>query len=65
VRLGANNYLAKPLGPDDIIKAANDAMTQKRWALRSDRQNRKAEGLVTRPPTNHVVTHLTRSGGRS
>jgi two-component system response regulator HydG len=51
VRLGANNYLAKPLGPDDIIKAANDAMTQKRWALRSDRQNRKAEGLVTRPPT--------------
>ena len=65
VRLGANNYLAKPLGPDDVIKAANEAMTQKRWALRSDRKNPDAEGLVTRPPTNQAVTHLTRSGGRS
>ena len=36
VRLGAFNYLTKPLGPDDILKAANDAMTQKRWSLRSD-----------------------------
>ena len=36
VRLGAFNYLAKPVGPDDVIKAANDAMTQKRWALRSE-----------------------------
>jgi two-component system response regulator AtoC len=36
VRLGAFNYLAKPVGPDDVIKAANDAMTQKRWALHSE-----------------------------
>ena len=36
VRLGAFNYLTKPLGPDEVMKAANDAMTQKRWALRSD-----------------------------
>lgn len=35
VRLGAYNYIAKPVGPDDVIKAANEAMTQKRWALRS------------------------------
>ena len=35
VRLGAFNYLTKPLGPDEVIKAANDAITQKRWALRS------------------------------
>ncbi|MBT8048468.1 MAG: response regulator [Xanthomonadales bacterium] len=35
VRLGANNYIAKPVGPDDVIKAANEAMTQKRWAMRS------------------------------
>ncbi len=35
VRLGAQNYIAKPVGPDDVIKAANEAMTQKRWALRS------------------------------
>jgi len=36
VRLGAFNYLAKPLDPDDVVKAANDAMTQKRWALRNE-----------------------------
>lgn len=36
VKLGACNYLTKPVGPNDVIKAANDAMNQKRWALRSD-----------------------------
>ena len=36
VRLGANNYIAKPVGPDEVIKAANDAINQKRWALRSE-----------------------------
>jgi DNA-binding NtrC family response regulator len=33
VALGAYGYLAKPVGPDEVIKAANDAMTHKRWAL--------------------------------
>jgi len=65
VRLGANNYLAKPVGPDDVVKAANHAMTQKRWTLRSDRKNRETEDLVTRTPTNQAVTHLTRLGGKS
>lgn len=37
VRLGAFDYLAKPLGPDEVISVANGAMTQKRWALRKDR----------------------------
>ena len=41
VRLGAFNYLTKPLGPDEVMKAANDAMTQKRWALRSDRDDQQ------------------------
>jgi len=36
VQLGAFNYLAKPLGPDDVLKAANDAVNQKRWGIRSD-----------------------------
>ncbi len=36
VALGAYGYLAKPLGPDEVINAANDAMTHKRWALRSE-----------------------------
>jgi DNA-binding NtrC family response regulator len=38
VRLGAQNYITKPVGPDDVIKAAHEAMTQKCWALRSDNQ---------------------------
>jgi len=37
VRLGAYDYLAKPVGPDDVINVANSAMTQKKWALHRDR----------------------------
>lgn len=40
VRLGAYDYLAKPVGPDDVINAATGAMTQKMWALRRDRTSR-------------------------
>ena len=36
VRLGAYDYLAKPIGPDDVINVANGAMTQKKWALHRD-----------------------------
>ena len=57
VRLGAYNYIAKPVGPDEVIKAANDAMTQKRWALHSDRDNREAEGLTVQQPEKQTVTH--------
>lgn len=38
VRLDAFDYLAKPVGPDDVFKAANDAMTHKRWAIHKDRE---------------------------
>jgi two-component system response regulator HydG len=37
VRLGAYDYLAKPVGPDDVIKAANAAMAQKKWTLQTCR----------------------------
>ncbi len=37
VRLGAYDYLAKPIGPDEVINVANGAMTQKKWALHKDR----------------------------
>lgn len=37
VRLGAYNYLAKPVSPDEVIKAARAAVMQKKWALHSDR----------------------------
>jgi len=38
VKLGAYDYLAKPVGPDDVINAANSAMLHKKWALRCDQQ---------------------------
>jgi DNA-binding NtrC family response regulator len=34
VRLGAYDYVAKPVGPQDVINAADGAMTRKQWALR-------------------------------
>jgi ActR/RegA family two-component response regulator len=39
VRLGAYNYLAKPVNPDDVVKVANGAMMKKRWSLQTDRAN--------------------------
>ena len=36
VSLGAYDYLTKPVGPAQVIEAANAAMLHKRWALRSD-----------------------------
>jgi len=36
VTLGAYSYLAKPVGPDDVINAAKAAVTHKRWTLRHD-----------------------------
>jgi DNA-binding NtrC family response regulator len=38
VTLGAYGYLAKPVGPDDVINAANGAVMHKRWALRCEQQ---------------------------
>jgi DNA-binding NtrC family response regulator len=38
VTLGAYDYLAKPVDPDDVINAANGAMLHKRWALRCDQK---------------------------
>lgn len=35
VRLGAQNYISKPLAPNDLIQAANEAVTQKRWSIHS------------------------------
>ena len=34
VQLGACDYLAKPVGPDEVINAANSALMRKKWALR-------------------------------
>src|SRR6202142_4563186 len=34
VRLGAYDYVAKPVGPQDVINVADGAITRKQWALR-------------------------------
>ena len=39
VRLGVCDYLAKPVGPDDVINAARYAMTRKKWTLHRVRTN--------------------------
>jgi len=36
VTLGAYDYLAKPVWPEQILEAANAAMLHKQWALQSD-----------------------------
>lgn len=50
VRLGAHNYLAKPVGPDEVVKAAHSAMTQKGWALRNVPSSQGAQNLAGRGP---------------
>jgi DNA-binding NtrC family response regulator len=34
VRLGACDYVAKPVGPQEVIDIADNALTRKQWALR-------------------------------
>ncbi len=41
IRIGAYDYLAKPVGPDDVINVTSAAMTQKKWALHTERTARK------------------------
>ena len=42
VTLGAFAYLAKPVGPDEVVKAATGAMLHKGWALRRDASDQPA-----------------------
>jgi len=36
VRLGAYDYLAKPVGPDEVIGVARGALVRKQWTLRDN-----------------------------
>ena len=51
VRLGAYDYLAKPVGPEEVIGATHGAITRKQWALRRVRNDasgqREARGRST------------------
>ena len=42
VALGAYDYLAKPVGPDEIIDVTHGAIMHKRWAMRRLPQDRAA-----------------------
>ena len=55
LRLGAFDYLTKPLGPAEIVKAANSAMNQKRWALHSAPDDGKSR-KDTAPGHEHDLT---------
>ncbi|NNK99600.1 MAG: response regulator [Xanthomonadales bacterium] len=57
VRLGAFNYIVKPVGPDDVVKAANDAMIQKRWTLHSAHPDRGSEHPEHTGRRRSPVTH--------
>lgn len=37
IRLGAYDYLAKPVPPAEVIQAANGALRQKRWTVHRER----------------------------
>jgi len=65
VRLGAQNYIAKPVGPEDVVKAANEAWTHKRWAIHRNQNDREANDLVGCEPEGQSVTPFRRSGGKS
>lgn len=46
VRLGAYDYLAKPVGPAEVINATRGAVTQKRWTLQADTTQANAGSIV-------------------
>jgi len=35
IRLGAHDYLSKPVGPDEVVRATRSALRSKQWALHS------------------------------
>jgi DNA-binding NtrC family response regulator len=37
VRRGAYDYIAKPVGPDEVISATHNALMHKRWSLHPER----------------------------
>ncbi len=43
LRLGAHNYLAKPVGPREIVEVTSGAVLQKQWSLRKDQSSAAPE----------------------
>jgi two-component system response regulator HydG len=66
VRLGAWHYLVKPVSPDDVVRAAQDAMTHKGWALRKDWPAMESiRDLESRTWLDEQPSTLARQGGNS
>lgn len=41
VRLGACDYLSKPVGPDEVLGAAHNALLHKQWTLREQHSTKE------------------------
>jgi two-component system response regulator HydG len=52
MRLGAYDYLAKPVSPAEIINAASSVITQKRWALHQDLASPASTTEPSEEPSN-------------
>jgi len=66
VRLGAWHYLVKPVSPDDVVRAAQEAMTHKGWALRKVWPAMASmHDLESRTWLDEQPPHLARQGGKS
>ncbi len=55
VALGAHDYLTKPVGPDQVIHAAQSAMLQKQWALHCEPEA-DAHDAQAAPPLRVIST---------
>jgi len=58
VRLGAFDYLSKPLGPDEVVSVASGAMTQKKWALHKVRTGQD-QGIGASAASSSQTSSLT------
>lgn len=58
IRLGACDYLAKPLAPDEVIEAASCAMAQKHWTLRC-----VGDGVAEAGNARYAAPQLSRIAG--
>lgn len=52
MRLGAYDYLAKPVSPAEIVNVATGAITQKKWALQPGPRGSDASLPATIDPTS-------------
>ena len=62
VRLGAYDYIAKPVGPQDVINVTDGAMTRKLWALhRVPGDPTPAAAGFEQPTQNSVIQKRNRN----